>query len=127
MTLIDEKYFSQRMRSSLATQSEITALQEAAKALSAYRDVVKFVAFCSRVRGDFTGESDMDVLVVLLEMDVKIMNEVIHILNELEFKYDVPLSPVIFSKKEYDINKNLGSPFITNVEREGIVLYDSER
>jgi len=115
------------LRLPLARADEITSLKEAAKSLSMYPDVLKVVVFGSRVRGDFTGDSDMDVLVVISKTDIGLENEVVHILSELELKYDVPLSPAIFTMKEYDINKNMGSPFITNVEREGIILYDSER
>jgi len=110
----------------LARADEIVALKEVAKSLSAYHDVLKVVVFGSRVRGDFTGDSDMDVLVVISKADLDLENKVVHALGELEFKYDVPLSPVIFTKREYDVNKNMGSPFITNVEREGIVLYAFE-
>jgi len=113
------------IRLPLARADEITALKEAAASLSVYPDVLKVVVFGSRVRGDFTGDSDMDVLVVISKMDLKLMNDVIHLLGELEFKYDVPISPTIRTKKEYEVNKNMGSPFITNVEREGITLYDS--
>ncbi len=116
----------QDLRLPLAMPGEITALKETAKALSAYHDVLEVVVFGSRVRGDFTGDSDMDVLVVISEADLDLENKVIHVLSELELKYDVPLSPVIFTKREYDINKNMGSPFISNVEREGIVLYAFE-
>lgn len=115
------------LRLPLARASEITALKEAATTLSAYHDVLKVVVFGSRVRGDFTGDSDMDVLVVISRADLDLENKVIHALGELEFEYDVPFSPVVFTKREYDINKSMGSPFITNVEREGIVLYASEQ
>ncbi len=114
------------LRLPLARAGEIIALKEAAESLSVYRDVLKVVVFGSRVRGDFTGESDMDLLIVILGMDLKLMNEVIHVLHELELKHDVPISPTIYTKREYDVNKKMGSPFITNVEKEGIVLYDSE-
>lgn len=110
----------------LARVDEIAALKEAAKVLSVYHDVLKVVVFGSRVRGDFTGDSDMDVLVVISKTDLALMNDVIHVLSELEFKYDVPISPTIYTEKEYDINRKMGSPFIKNVEREGIVLYDSQ-
>ncbi len=110
----------------LARAGEITALKEAAISLSIYHDVLKVVVFGSRVRGDFRGDSDMDLLVVISQMDLKLMGEVIHILSELELKYDVPIVPTIYTKKEYDVNKSMGSPFITNVEREGVILYDSE-
>lgn len=88
---------------------------------------MKVVAFGSRVRGDFHGSSDLDVMVIIDHMDIEVKNRVIRILHDAELEYDVPLSPVLYTKSEYRINRALGSPFFEHVEKEGIVLYDAER
>lgn len=108
----------------LAQNSEINALEKVVKSLSALSDIEKVVCFGSRVRGDFVGSSDIDLLVILT--DIKMKDIVISILHDIELEFDVPLSPVIFTAKEYLINKKLKSNFIKNVEREGIVLYASK-
>lgn len=109
----------------LATARELNALRQIALSLSTIPETERVIFFGSRSRGDFDGSSDMDILVIL--SDIMAKNRVISILYDIELEYDVPLSPVVLTSKEYEINKKLKSGFIENLEREGIVLYDSER
>jgi len=108
-----------------AQKSETTALEKATTALSVFPETERVVLFGSRVRGDFEGSSDIDILIIVTDISIK--NKVISALHDIELEYDVPLSPVIFTHREYDINKKLKSGFIENIEREGIVLYDAKR
>lgn len=109
----------------LAQDAEINALEKVAESLSAFPEVERVIFFGSRARGDFDGSSDIDLLIVVT--DIRIKNSVISILHDIELEYDVPISPVIFTSREYGINKKLKSSFIENLEREGIVLYDYNR
>ncbi len=108
----------------LAQKSEIDALESMVKSLSAFSEVEKLVFFGSRVRGDFDVESDMDILIVLTNLEVK--ERIIAVLHDIELENDMPISPVIFTSKEYEINKRLKSSFVENIEREGILLYAAE-
>lgn len=108
----------------LAAAPELNALRQTALSLSALPETELVVFFGSRSRGDFNGSSDIDILVVI--SDIKAKNRVISILHDIELEYDVPLSPVVFTGREYEINKKLKSRFIENMEREGIVLYELE-
>lgn len=112
---------------SLATNNEITALKKVAEYLSQFSEVLRIVVFGSRVRGDFGELSDMDVLIIISNSNVAVKNKLISVLHDIELEFDVPISPVIFTKREYEVNKRLGGSFIENVEKEGIVLHDSER
>jgi len=114
-----------RISLKLAQRAEIDALERIALSLSAFSETEKVVFFGSRARGDFDGSSDMDVLVVI--SDIRVKNRMISVLHDIELEYDVPVSPVIFTSREYKVNKRLKSRFIENIEREGIVLYDAER
>ncbi len=109
----------------LAKEAEIRALEEITASLANVPQIEKIVAFGSRARGDFRGSSDLDVLLVL--SDIRVKNRVIGILHDIELEYDVPISPVIFTKREYEINLKMKNKFIANVEKEGIVLYDANR
>ncbi len=85
----------------------------------------RIVAFGSRVRGDFRGDSDLDLLVLLDDISTGI--EAAHLLGEIELSYDVPLSATIRTSREWEVNVAMKSPFVENVRREGVVLYDAER
>jgi len=115
---------SRVIRNKLASHAEIMALDKIASALSGVAGVEKVLFFGSRSRGDFRGSSDMDLLVVIDNINLK--DSVIHILHDIELEYDVPISPVVFTSSEYAMNKKLKSSFIRNVEREGMLLYDAE-
>lgn len=49
----------------LAQKPEINALERIAQFLSAIPKVERVVFFGSRVRGDFIGSSDLDILIVI--------------------------------------------------------------
>jgi len=108
-----------------ADEAEKKAIERLSVELSALPETETVVLFGSRVRGDFSGSSDWDVLVVI--NDIVRRHNVIHVLHEIELEYEIPLSPIIYTLKEYAINKRLKSSFIANVEREGIVIYDTDR
>lgn len=114
-----------RLALKFAQEAELRALEKATRELSAFPEIEKIVLFGSRVRGDFTGSSDLDLLIVLT--DIRIKDRVISVLHDIELEYEAPLSPAIFTGREYAINKRLKSGFIENTEREGVVLYDAER
>lgn len=109
----------------LANNSEIRALEKIATSLANIPQIEKIIAFGSRVRGDFKGSSDLDILLIL--SDIRIKNQAIGILHDIELEYDVPISAVIFTEKEYAINAKMKNNFIANVEKEGIILYDASR
>lgn len=106
----------------LAGEPENKGIEKIVQSLRTFSGVEKVVLFGSRVCGDFSGSSDIDILIVI--SDIKLKNRVISILHDIELEFDLPISPVIFTSREYEINKKLKSSFIENIEKEGIVLYD---
>ncbi len=78
--------------------------------------------FGSKVRGDFSDESDIDVLLILREFNTVFIDKIVDALIDFQLEYETNISPVIFSEHEYKINSELGSPFIKNVEQESILL-----
>lgn len=84
--------------------------------------LVKMEIFGSKIKGNFTEDSDIDILIIVKDRTLDVMDSVADIASELTLKYDLPISPVIFSEYEYKVNANMSSPFILNVEAEGIRL-----
>jgi uncharacterized protein len=108
-----------------ALDSERLALQQLASGAARVPSILRMTAFGSRVRGDFRGDSDFDILVII--KDIGERAEVIRFIYQVELDTDAPLSPVIFTEAEYSRNRAMGSPFVNNVEREGVVLYDAQQ
>ncbi len=109
----------------LMTPAEQKALRRIAREAAHYPMLERLVAFGSRIRGDFRGDSDLDILILVRDIAAK--DEVIAFLYQIEMRYDVPLSPVIYTVAEYETNRRMGSRFVENVEKEGVVLYDAQR
>ena len=69
----------------------------------------------------------MDVLVIVSKKDREIKDKILTLFYTYELERDMSFSLAVFSSDEYEVNKKLGSPFIKNVEKEGMVFYDAER
>lgn len=100
-------------------------LYEISKRLSAEGRILRIVAYGSRVRGDYRGDSDLDVMVIVDKKDRYIKDRLIEIFYSYELEADVSFSLAVLSLEEFEFNKKLGSPFIANIEKEGMVFYDS--
>jgi predicted nucleotidyltransferase len=109
----------------LMTPAERKALKKIAREAALHPLLERLVAFGSRIRGDFHGDSDLDILVLVRDIAAK--DEIVSFLYRIETEYDVPLSPVIYTVAEYETNRRMGSRFVQNVEEEGVVLYDAQR
>lgn len=84
--------------------------------------LLSLTLFGSRVRGDFTRESDIDILLLLRKSTLEILDGIYDVLLDIELEYDSNISLKVYSLKEYEKNKQLGSPFVQQVEKEGVVL-----
>ncbi len=78
--------------------------------------------FGSKVRGDYSKDSDIDILLILKQKDYALRERIYDILLDIDLEFDPKISLKIFSMAEIKKNKELGSPFIFNVEQEGILL-----
>lgn len=80
------------------------------------------VAFGSRVRGDFDWDSDLDVLIVVEKKDPDMENKIRAIFYEDPFS---PFSVIVMDKELYKRHKMLNTPLLNNIERDGMVFWDS--
>jgi predicted nucleotidyltransferase len=83
-------------------------------------DLVMMKLFGSRARGEKHEWSDLDILFVLKDYTRK--NEIFDLLFSLDPDWDYRISPVILSLHEYEKNREIDSPFINELERDGIDL-----
>lgn len=86
-------------------------------------NLITVIAFGSRVRGDFTGESDFDILVVVRERDVKVIDIVNEVFGEEEDKTGIPFSAVIKTLDTYEKERAYNTTFYRNLKKEGVTFY----
>lgn len=104
------------------SKSEQDALLELKKHLLDKYNLVEIKLFGSKVRGDADKESDIDVLIVLKEVNNTIEDEIFDICFEIDLKYDVVLSAIVYSKAEFNDSLNRVTPFYKSIEKEGVPL-----
>jgi len=85
--------------------------------------VVKIILFGSYVRGDYNNESDVDIMVVVDDEDLRYYKKKRTELTTYYLdKENILLSIIIEKASIADRYKN-HSPFLINVNNEGVVLY----
>jgi predicted nucleotidyltransferase len=79
------------------------------------------ILFGSFARGNYSDESDIDLLAILDEIKNKKSDKekYFYSMTELSLKYDKVFSLVLFSKDDFQ-NKKI--PLLMNIRREGIIL-----
>lgn len=107
--------------------NEKMALTDIAEVLSREQSVLMIVVYGSRIRGDYRGDSDFDVFVLVDKKDTDIKDKIIETFYDYELKSGIPFSVTILSKKEFEFNESLGSPFIKSIKEEGVIIYDAQQ
>jgi predicted nucleotidyltransferase len=77
-------------------------------------------AFGSRVHGDATWESDLDVCVVLNGCDWHMDRLIGHIAWEVGFEHELIIMPICFSSEEFEHGPMSESTLVMNILRDGI-------
>lgn len=91
-----------------------------------FRDKLKgIILFGSYARGDYDNESDIDVMVLvdMEKMEIKkYRSQIVDITTELDWEYDIVLSPIVQNYDEFKKYKN-ASGFFKNVMQEGVSIH----
>ncbi len=85
-------------------------------------ELVRLVLFGSKVRGDATAESDVDVLVVIQSDNWRLGDEIRAVGYALEVEHGVVLSIQVMSRDHYERLRASGTQFFHVLEREGVVV-----
>ncbi|NOS81662.1 MAG: nucleotidyltransferase domain-containing protein [Nitrospira sp.] len=83
-------------------------------------ELIRVVLFGSKVRGDATRESDVDVLVVIHSEGWRLGDQIRSLGYALELEHGVVLSIQVMSQRHYEDLRLFGSQFFKAVEREGV-------
>ncbi len=87
----------------------------------------KIILYGSYARGEATLDSDIDIMVLvdLDDMEIKKYSEIFSgITYDINYDYDVMIMPMVKNAKHFYYWVD-AYPFYNNVNREGIVLYES--
>ena len=85
------------------------------------------ILYGSYARGDYTPDSDIDIM-FLVDLSVEEMDAYSDALSELGFKYnvqhDIWMMPVVKNQQHF-YHWAASYPFYSNVQKEGVVLYEA--
>jgi len=104
---------------------EVSALEELSSRLTRRlgNEIRQIILFGSKARGDFRSESDIDVLVIALRRDWDFRQEIYDVVLDISLEMGVLLSVKVMSLEEFDRFHSLESPFVLNVQREGVPIW----
>ena len=100
-----------------AVRSFISAIKEKLRG-----QLVEVRIFGSKVRGDYSQDSDIDILIVLDKRNKVLIDILYEQLLDIELEYDSKISLTIFSQAEYQHNLNAHTPFMESIINEGVTL-----
>lgn len=89
-------------------------------------NVYKIVLYGSYARGDFTKESDIDVLILLncdKEQVMKYRKQISRLSSRIGLKNDVEVSLLLRDRETFERQGDT-LPFYKNVKKEGVALYE---
>jgi len=104
------------------TPTEKSVIADLARRLKSEMGAEQVVLYGSAVRGTLDGESDIDLLVVLPNVDWEIEKQVGGLAFEAGLEIDRVISTLCFSAAELRQNFRKTSPLIQNIGREGVPL-----
>lgn len=85
------------------------------------------ILYGSYARGDYTENSDIDIMVLLdlNDMDIKrYRHELSGMTYDFNMEYDLDIKPIAKNKEHFDHWAGV-YPFYSNIEREGVKLFDA--
>lgn len=95
--------------------------------LGKYRNRVRLITlFGSAAQGKLKKDSDMDILIVVKKNRLDMMQRLVRVATRLILKYGRLISLKVFNENEYRYFNRLETPFMKNVEKEGIVLWKAD-
>ena len=92
-----------------------------------YKDYLQqVILYGSYARGDYSEDSDIDVMILLKMSDMHIKdysNELMDITYEFNLNYNLEINPIAKDKIEFE-KWNETYPFYANIKRDGVMLYE---
>lgn len=78
--------------------------------------------FGSRVRGDYSDDSDIDVLILVFNKTPDLEREIISLIVDAEETMNMSFTPVVKDSASFTRERENNSPFYKNIINEGTLL-----
>ncbi|MCL4428987.1 MAG: nucleotidyltransferase domain-containing protein [Deltaproteobacteria bacterium] len=103
--------------------NEIKAIKELKKTmLNLYPDA-EIILFGSKARGDYSKDSDIDILILLdRPVNSRLREKIIGCVYDIELKYDLIFGLLVENRNLWHTSKYQVIPIVYNINREGIAL-----
>lgn len=89
----------------------------------AYGEKIQRAAlFGSKVRGDWTEYSDIDILLIVADAGREFRQAIIHILADVELKYDVMLDVRVISAARWQYYAEIQAGLYQNISRDAVPI-----
>jgi predicted nucleotidyltransferase len=102
------------------TENERAAISRFKEILTEKYRIRDFRIFGSKVRGDASPESDIDVMIEIDDYGLEIESEIRNLAFEINLEYDCLITTTIFSRKELVEGPLSESPLYKTIELEGV-------
>lgn len=109
-------------RKLLLRENEKKALFKLKDELAKKFAIKELCLFGSKARGDFSNESDIDVMIEIDHLNFKIKNQIYDIVFEINLLNETFLSLTIFKKDEIENGPMSESPIYKIIQKEGIII-----
>ncbi|MBI4594968.1 MAG: nucleotidyltransferase domain-containing protein [Candidatus Tectomicrobia bacterium] len=95
------------------------------KITSTYKEYLSSITlFGSWAKGTQGPHSDIDLLVVMEAKERSVIDQIYQEVLEILLKYELDISLKIYSLKQFNRLLELGTPFITSIEKTGVKLWN---
>lgn len=102
-------------------ENEQKALQQLKQRLLERYPATEIILYGSKARGDFSEESDIDLLILFdLPLNSKFEEGITRITFDIELEYDVIFGKIIENKKYWKSSLANAMPLHWNIDKEGI-------
>jgi predicted nucleotidyltransferase len=89
-----------------------------------YREQIsKVILFGSVARGDFSPESDIDLLIVTANGGQNLKDEISMACFDIMLETEVILSPLVMDEETYEWHKKYRDPLYNQIQKDGIDLW----
>ena len=85
-------------------------------------NIVSIKLFGSKARGDYHGESDVDLLILIRKGDFRVRDAIVSLSCDLMLKYGISMSPKVITKEHFKYLEYLETAFAKNISKESISI-----